>query len=177
MSEVGEMATALRRFSPASRKNVDRETDPYIPQKSPSEVGACPECHAIRRNKRWYPGGEDFAVLARKSGSFVPERCPACRKIADDFPSGVVLLQGGFLREHREEILKLVRNEEKRAMGINPLERIISVTDRTDGMEITTTDEKLAQRIGRQVRKACGGSVAYKWSEDSKLLRVDWIRE
>lgn len=171
------MATLSRRFSPASRKNMDRETDPYIPLKSPSDVGACPECHAVRRNKRWYPGGKELAVLSRKAGSFVLERCPACRKIADGFPSGVVLLRGGFLREHREDILKLVRNEEKRAMGINPLERIISVSDRAGRMEITTTDEKLAQRIGRQVRKACGGTVAYKWSEDSKLLRVDWMRE
>lgn len=171
------MGTLPRRFSPASRKNVDRETDPYIPLKSPSDVGACPRCHAIRRNKRWYPGGKDFAALTRKPGAVVVEACPACRKIADGFPSGVVLLQGGFLRDHREDILKLVRNEERRAMGINPLERIISVSERMGTMEITTTDEKLAQRIGRQVRKACGGTVAYKWSEDSKLLRVGWMRE
>jgi len=171
------MVTILQRFSPASRKNVDRETDPYIPLKSPSDVGACPKCHSIRRNKRWYPAGKEFAALTRKTGAVVVERCPACRKIADGFPSGVVLLRGGYLRDHRDEILKLIRNEERRAMGFNPLERIISVTEQADRMEITTTDEKLAQRIGRQVRKACGGAVSYKWSEDSKLLRVAWMRE
>jgi NMD protein affecting ribosome stability and mRNA decay len=171
------MRALLQRYSPASRKNVDRETDPYIPRKSPSNTGACPVCHAMRRNKRWYAAGKDSAALARKPGSIVSERCPACRKIADAFPSGVVLLRGGYLREHREEILKLVRNEEKRAMGVNPLERIMAVTEQAGRMEITTTDEKLAQRIGREVRKACGGTVAFRWSEDSKLLRVNWIRE
>jgi NMD protein affecting ribosome stability and mRNA decay len=171
------MATLLQRFSPASRKNVDRETDPYIPSKSPPGVGACPKCHAIRRNKRWYLDEKEFAALTRKTGAVALERCPACRKIADGFPSGVVLLRGGYLREHREEILKLIRNEEKRAIGINPLERIISVTEQGGKMEIATTDEKLAQRIGREVRKACGGAIAYKWSEDSKLLRVNWVRE
>lgn len=170
------MATLLQRFSPASRKNVDRETDSYIPRKSAPAVGACPKCHAIRRGKRWYMDEGEFAVLARKPGGAVLGRCPACRKIADGFPSGVVLLRGGYLREHRDEILKLVRNEEKRAVGINPLERIISVSEREGRMEITTTDEKLAQRIGREVRKACGGIVSYKWSEDSKLLRVTWAR-
>ncbi len=171
------MMTPVHRFSPASRKNVDRETDSYIPRKSPPAIGACTDCHAIRRSKRWHLDEKEFAALTRKPGAVAMERCPACRKIADDFPSGVILLRGGYVLGHREEILKLVRNEEKRAMGINPLERIISVTERNGRMEIATTDEKLAQRIGREVRKACGGALEYKWSEDSKLLRVNWVRE
>jgi hypothetical protein len=171
------MRTLLSRFSPACRKNVDRETDSYIPRKGAPSVGACPKCHAIRRNKRWHLDEKEYAALTRKRGAAVLERCPACRKIADGFPSGVVLLRGGYLREHRDEILKLVRNEEKRAMGVNPMERIISVTEENGKMEIATTDEKLAQRIGRELRKACRGTLEYKWSEDSKLLRVNWVRE
>ena len=166
-------------YSPASRKNVDRETDPYIPRKSASDVGICPKCRAIYRNKRWVIDGKEFAALTRKgAGTGIAwRRCPACRKIEDGFPSGVVTLSGGYLRDHREDILNLIRNEEKRAMGFNPLERIIRMEDKGEGLEIATTDEKLAQRIGREVRKACQGTVEYKWSEDSKLLRVNWARE
>jgi len=171
------MGTLSNRFSPASRKNVDRETDPYLPRKGASAVGACPNCHAIRSNKRWHLDEKEYAALTRGRGTAVTERCPACRKIADGFPSGVVLLRGAYLREHREEILKLARNEEKRAMGFNPLQRIMSVKEEGGTLEISTTDEKLAQRIGREVRKACRGAVEYKWSEDSKLLRVNWARE
>lgn len=171
------MKSLLSRFSPASRKNVDRETDPYIPRKSASAVGACPKCHAIRRYKRWHMNEKEYAALTLKSGAVILERCPACRKIADGFPSGVVLLRGAYLSLHRDEILKLVRNEEKRAAGTNPMERIISITEENGKMEIATTDEKLAQRIGRELRKACRGTVEYKWSEDSKLLRVNWVRE
>jgi hypothetical protein len=170
------MATLLHRFRPASRKNVDRETDPYIPRKAASAVGVCPGCHAIRRNKRWHLDEKEYAALTRNRGAASVERCPACRKIEDGFPSGVVLLSGDYLRLHRDEILKLVRNEEKRAMGINPLERIISMKERDGKLEIETTDEKLAQRIGREVRKACRGVLEYKWSEDAKLLRVNWAR-
>src|SRR3990172_5296253 len=144
----------LSRFSPASRKNVDRETDSYIPRKSAPSVGVCPKCHAIRRNKRWHLDEKEYTALALKRGAAVLERCPACRKIADGFPSGAVLLRGGYLRENRDEILKLVRNEEKRDMGVNPMERIISVTEVSGKMEIATTDEKLAPRIGRELPKA-----------------------
>ncbi|MGE5190008.1 MAG: BCAM0308 family protein [Gemmatimonadota bacterium] len=164
-------------YSPASRKNVDRETDPYIPRKTASEIGICPKCRAICRNKRWVIDEREFEALTRGGAGIAWRRCPACRKIEHGFPSGVVTLSGGYLRGHRDDILNLIRNEDRRAMGFNPLERIISMEDRGDALEIATTDEKLAQRIGREVRKACRGTVEYKWSEDSKLLRVNWARE
>ncbi len=47
----------------------------------------------------------------------------------------------------------------------------------SDGtITVTTTDEKLAQRIGREVRKAFRGSLEYRWSEDDKVVRVSWAR-
>ncbi len=166
-------------YSPASRKNVDRETDPYIPRKGASAVGICPKCRAIYRNKRWVIDEKEYAARTRKGAAeeVVWARCPACRKIEHGFPAGVVTLSGGYLRDHRDDILNLIRNEEKRAMGINPLERIIRMEDRGGTLEIATTNEKLAQRIGREVRKACRGTVEYKRSEDAKLLRVTWARE
>ena len=101
------------RFEPASRKNVDRTRDPYNPRKGPLDVGVCPECHAISRKKRWYLDEAEYVALVRTGA--VMRRCPACRKIADGFPSGVVTLRGEFLRTHRDEILTIVRNEEGRA--------------------------------------------------------------
>jgi len=163
------------RFEPASRKNVDRTRDPYKPRKGALDVGVCPECHAISRKKRWYLDEAEYLSLARAGA--VLRRCPACRKIADGFPSGVVTLFGGFLRTHREEILAIVRNEERRARGTNPLERIMGIRDGEESVEILTTDEKLAQRIGREIRKAYQGTVSYKWSEDANLARVDWTRD
>jgi len=163
------------RYEPASRKNVDRTNDPYIPRKGTPEVGVCPECHAISRKKRWYADEAEYAALARSGAQ--RRRCPACRKIADGFPSGVVTLRGRYLRAHRDEILAVARNEERRARGINPLERIMGLREGGDGVEILTTDEKLAQRIGREIRKAFRGTVGYKWSEDANLLRVTWARD
>jgi len=163
------------RFQPASRKNVDRTDDPYIPRKGTPETGVCTECHAINRKKRWYADEAEYAVLARSGAAH--RRCPACRKIADGFPSGVVSLRGRFLRAHREELLTVARNEERRARGNNPLERILGLREGNDGVEILTTDEKLPQRIGREIRKAFRGSVVYRWSEDANLLRVTWARD
>jgi NMD protein affecting ribosome stability and mRNA decay len=163
------------RFEPASRKNLDRTGDPYIPRKGPLDVGVCPECHAISRKKRWYLDEAEYVFLARTGA--VLRRCPACRKIADGFPSGVVTLRGKFLQTHRDEILAIVRNEERRARETNPLERIMDIRDGGESVEILTTEEKLAQRIGREIRKAYHGIASYKWSKDANLLRVNWSRD
>ncbi|OIP33066.1 MAG: hypothetical protein AUK27_11505 [Deltaproteobacteria bacterium CG2_30_66_27] len=69
----------------------------------------------------------EYASLVRTSA--VMRRCPACRKIADGFPSGVVTLRGEFLRTHRDEILTIVHNEERRARETNPLERIMAIRE------------------------------------------------
>ena len=44
------------------------------------------------------------------------------------------------------------------------------------GIVVSTTNEKLAQRIGRAIKKAFRGNVTYQWSHDNKLARVDWQR-
>ncbi len=72
--------------------------------------------------------------------------------------------------------MSLVRNEEERAKGLNPLERIVRITEGDTELRVTTTNEKLAQRIGRALRKAYQGEVSYKWSTDTKYARVEWVR-
>jgi hypothetical protein len=45
------------------------------------------------------------------------------------------------------------------------------------GWRIETTTEKLAQRLGRSLRKARGGRVNYQWSHNNKFVRVFWQKE
>ena len=59
-------------------------------------------------------------------------------------------------------------------MEKNPLERIIRLDQLNGDWHIETTNEKLAQRLGRTMKKAKGGKVAYKWSHNNKFVRVVW---
>jgi hypothetical protein len=34
--------------------------------------------------------------------------CPACKRINDDYPAGVIQLSGSFFGQHKEEILNLI---------------------------------------------------------------------
>ena len=159
-----------------SYKKKSATTDSYLPRGASRKVSVCEGCRAIYMNKRWYAEREiDETVLhSPEAGKVV---CPACLKIRDNFPGGIVTLKGDYVLPHKQDLLKLVRNEEERARGLNPLERIMTVKENGFGsIVISTTNEKMAQRIGRAVKKAFHGEVSYHWSHDNKLVRVDWER-
>ncbi|MBZ0160904.1 BCAM0308 family protein [Candidatus Methylomirabilis sp.] len=164
-----------RKRTASFRKKVDTETDSYLAKGAPGKMVVCHGCHALSVGRRWYQDEEAYAKLL-KTETVREVFCPACEKIRDGYPSGQVVLKGPFLAEHRDEILHIITNEEKRARGLNPLHRIMSLREENEQLEITTTDEKLAQRIGRELHKACGGTVAYGWSHNNKYLRVQWER-
>jgi hypothetical protein len=94
-------------------------------------------------------------------------------KIKDRYPSGELHIFGVEPAE-RGEIVRILRNEEERARTKNPLERIMRLHMENGGWKIETTTEKLAQRLGRSLRKARGGKVAYKWGHNNKFVRVVW---
>ena len=159
-----------------TRRNIQDYKDPYISQLDPGEIAICGVCNGVYTNHRWYLN-EQVDVRKLKNQPLYLTTCPACRKTRDNFPGGIVRLSGNFLKSHKKDIFNLVHNENERAMGINPLERIIDiVSDGTDYI-IQTTNEKLAQRIGRSIHKAYSGDVKFSWSEDNKLVRVTWQRE
>lgn len=153
--------------------------DPYIPREHVPDGTRCELCGSIAHGGHWHLP-EDYQLPVRKEGdrSYTHEAlCPACRKIQDHVPGGVVRITGSFVWDHEEEIMNLIRNEAIKAMGLNPLERIMSLEYADNAIEITTTNEKLAQKIGKALHKAYSGTIEYKWSEDTKLVRVLWHRD
>lgn len=156
------------------RKRINTATDPYLLKEDYPDASECRKCRSVFHEKKWiHPDNvpKEAASLEKKK-----VLCPACLKIKDNYAEGFVTLEGEFLADHRDEIINLIRNKEELASHINPLERIIEIKARNGAIEITTTTEKLAERIGQILKKAYHGSVDYKWSSDTKLARVVWMR-
>ncbi|MHB9036031.1 MAG: BCAM0308 family protein [Armatimonadota bacterium] len=158
------------------RRNVESFTDPYINDESICENSRCKLCGSVYTSGRWYSKG---SLTKEKVAEGIQHEavCPACRKLRDHFPGGILKLSGAFIEGHRDEILNLIRNESRDVLGDNPLERIMSLETIANGIEISTTNEKLAQRIGKAIHRAYNGSIEYKWSADNKQARVNWHRE
>jgi hypothetical protein len=168
-------ASTAKNYKPSYKKKTIT-TDPYLPRGASKKVSVCERCHAVYSNKRWSIEPERYDMLMQDPAVTLLV-CPACHKIQDDIPGGIVTLKGDYVLPHKQELLNLVKNEEKQARGDNPLERVMSVKENGKGsLVITTTNERLAQRLGRAIKKAFHGEVAYHFSHDNKLARVDWER-
>jgi NMD protein affecting ribosome stability and mRNA decay len=159
------------------RRNIENYGDPYIQTQGPAKVTVCSECKSVHHDQRWYLEEQAKETLKEKRDVLTYSVCPACAKIRDKMPGGIVKLLGGFLGAHREEILNLIHNESDKAKQSNPLERVMDIETVPTGMDVLTTNERLAQRIGKALHKAYSGDVSYSWSQDTKLARVTWQRD
>lgn len=158
------------------RRNVESFGDPYLNEESLEENTVCTMCGSIYTQGRWYTKSQ-LPDAKAPAGEPHKVKCPACRKQRDGVPGGVLTISGDFFWKHEEEIMNLIRNQAADALGINPLERVMSLETVGSDVELKTTNEALAQRIGKALHKAYSGHVEYKWSHDTKLARVTWFRQ
>jgi hypothetical protein len=173
-SRSKDMARITKKYNTQYKKKVDVQRDTYLPRLSPGGIIHCAGCGAVYHRRRWTltlpPGVSSFIPAAAATRRTF---CPACIKIRERYPSGEVVLSGATENDKRE-VFRILRNEEWRAKEKNPLERIISVEAHNGGWKVATTTEKLAQRLGRCLRKARGGKLVYKWGHNNKFVRVFW---
>lgn len=163
------MVTTIKRTKEKGQR-TPRSMDTYQEREGIRGATWC-DCGAVFSAKRWQ--SMDGATRPQEGRKLV---CPACRRIADHTPAGIVILGGSFLASHEAEIGNLIRNTEQASMQKNPLGRIMETLREKKGITITTTDGKLAQKIGRDVFKSYGGELNFLWSQSEDLVRVIWSR-
>ncbi len=143
--------------------------DPYYRSAKPPEPSQCPVCHAVFVDGRWT--WNDAPSSARE------EMCPACRRVQDRFPAGFITIKGTFLKEHREEIVALMKSHEKSEKAARPLQRIMAIEEKRDGaLEVTTTDSHIARGIAEALHDAFKGDLKVRYSRDENLVRAVWTR-
>jgi NMD protein affecting ribosome stability and mRNA decay len=144
------------------------EHDPLKPAGKLRAPTRCPQCGAVFRRGRWsWAAAPEVARAAL---------CPACRRIRQHLPAGLVRLEGAFFQEHRDEILRRVRRCEAAQKRTHPLQRIMALEAKGQGMLVNTTDPHLARRIGDALHDAYKGALRYRYAKGDKLLRVTWNR-
>ncbi|HLA50679.1 MAG TPA: hypothetical protein VJZ92_00290, partial [Thermodesulfobacteriota bacterium] len=95
-----------------AKKGIDTYKDPYLPKQGPHDMAVCKKCHAIYHNKRWSIN-EALYQKRQEHKKTLLILCPACQKIRDRYAEGFVILKGDYLKEHKKDILNLIKNEEE----------------------------------------------------------------
>lgn len=148
-----------------TRVYTSERDDPY--RTGYRESALCTECGALYRNGRW-----TWEDIPKTTFDAI---CPACRRIGENHPAGILELGGDFYLSHRREIQNLIRNTERLEMGHHPLERIMRIERAGDGDIVTTTGVHLARRIGDALHSAYEGSLEYRYGSEP-LIRLRWKR-
>ena len=144
--------------------------DAYRPGAKPKGPAHCPACGAVFRKGRWSWGAAPAG--ARRL------RCPACRRIDERLPAGLVSLGGTFFAAHRKEILARVKQCEAQEKAEHPLERIMAITAQgADGTLVTTTSVHLARLVGHALEHAFKGELTRSYDREDNRLRVGWRRD
>ena len=102
--------------------------------------------------------------------------CPACHRINDKYPKGMLTLNGPYFIANRTEILNLARNEEAKEKKEHPLARIMAIEEHPEGTVITTTDTHLPRRIGEALHHAYDGNFSFHYDEGEQFVRAKWTR-
>jgi NMD protein affecting ribosome stability and mRNA decay len=154
----------------AGRAQLDHILDPYKGTKKLADGTRCPQCGAVVHEGRW--GWVE--VAEKKPGE--EELCPACRRINDRFPAGVVALKGSFAVAHKDELARMARHQEEIEKPEHALDRIMGIEEDAEGLTITTTDIHLPRRIGETIKRAWRGKLTMAFEEDGYFVRVNWRR-
>jgi len=150
------------------RMDEQHVSDPYRARGKLPEPTVCPACGAMYHRGRWQWG--TVPVGAEE------HLCPACVRIRDRLPAGQLTLSGEFFKDHRTEILRLVRSVEVAARAEHPLERIIGINDAGDRTVVTFTDSHLVYRIGKALHAGYHGELDAPYTDEGDLARVSWNR-
>ncbi|MBW2475916.1 MAG: hypothetical protein JRE16_06900 [Deltaproteobacteria bacterium] len=170
------MQRNVEKFGISDKRGRKRTSDdPYLTASGQREPAICQSCHAYYRNKRWQLEPELVQQL-QNSPEVHWVTCPACQKMAEDYPEGIITLRGDYLWNHEREIRNILQNEAERTMAKNPIARIMRM-DKQDGcMVIETTEQKLAEHLGRALQRAHRGEFSVSWSGSPRVCRVNWER-
>jgi len=143
--------------------------DPYQTRRKLREPSICSQCDAVYREGRWQWMDDNPQGAS-------DDLCPACQRIRDDYPAGELTLSGGFFAAHREEILRLVRNEAAAETAEHAINRIMGIEERPKEAVVTTTDIHLPARIGRALEHAYKGQVEIQFDREGYFARAKWQR-
>jgi NMD protein affecting ribosome stability and mRNA decay len=156
-------------FGRKDRLVRERRHDVYRIDKKLREPSRCQGCGVVFTEGRW------SWAKAPENASLTT--CPACQRIADNVPAGILSLSGSFLHQHREELIGLIANVEALEKGERPLERIMSVDDTEGGLEVKTTGVHVARRIGDALGRSYQGDLAFTYGNGEKSIQVSWRRD
>lgn len=135
----------------------------------------CPRCHSISNGKRWFQD-EDLYQCIRDMPEVRTVVCPGCQRLEANTYEGVVWLRSPLLSDSRDQAMHLIAHAEAQARRHNPASRVLAIEARGDTIQVFTTTNFLAERIGRAFQRSFKGTLQFNRAPGERFSRVHWSR-
>jgi NMD protein affecting ribosome stability and mRNA decay len=145
-----------------------RNEDPYQSRGKYQEPSMCTGCGAVYKKGHWT---WDIA-----DASAHKHLCPACQRIHDRAPAGIITIKGGFFSQHQQEILNLIHNLEAKEKTQHPLQRIMNLAMEEDGAIVSLTDFHITKAIIEALQNAYQGESDLQFVDKDNVMRAHWQR-
>lgn len=143
--------------------------DTYREREKHPQNTQCSICKAAFVKGRWM--WKDLEEISKEV------ICPACRRIKDHYPAGIIEIKGEYTKNHLDEIINMIYNIEKNEKKNHALERIMDVKQNKKQITVTTTGIHLARWIGDALSRSFHGELDYHYLDNDKSIRVTWERQ
>lgn len=141
------------------------------------DTAYCMRCHAIYHPKHWHLDEAEYQRISQDP-EVTALVCPSCTAIEKEDFHGEVHIDLKGAEKLKDQILGTIYNEEAKSRATNPHSRIGMLHDEGDRIEIRTVNEFLADRIGKELKKAIHGSHAeIQHLERTPYTRVMWYKD
>lgn len=137
-------------------------------------VTGCPECHNVNFKKKWSSSLKELELYSKKKMTISREElCPACKMTQENLFEGELFIEK-FPTKNNEEIIKIINNFAKKAIEIDPQDRIIKIEENKNGYRILTTENHLANRLAKKIKEAFK-AVEVNFSHSQEPFRVNRV--
>jgi NMD protein affecting ribosome stability and mRNA decay len=145
-----------------------RNADAYQSRGKYQEPSVCTGCGAIFKKGHWAWG-----IVQADAHKHL---CPACQRVHDRVPAGVVTITGEFFAQHQQEILNLLHNIEAKEKSQHPLQRIMNITMEDHGATVSLTDFHITKGIVEALQHAYQGEGEVQFADKDGVMRGRWQR-
>jgi hypothetical protein len=174
-------------FAAARRRQKAKNIEIRVPHwwnkevRAGTAIAVCPNCHALYFDKHWHSWSHASQVLPANH-RLSEELCFACRSLGagkkqgSEFGyEGEIVLSGFNDPALKLEVVRTAKNVASRALERNPEAQVIKIEDKGRTVRITTTDNRLAEAIGKEIdRSHKGGALNIRFSQEDRPVRVYW---
>jgi hypothetical protein len=140
--------------------------------KSKKGLITCKKCNAMLWQGVWHHKSE-IKKNIRKSKQNGFSICPACKMVEDNMYEGEVIIEN-INPEIKNYVINTIRNRGEIGFKNDPQDRIISIDndDHNGKINIFTTENQLALKIGRKIKKSFNGTMRVIYSKKESVVRV-----